>query len=268
MKSFGVVAMLLLLVWASVCPADIQNHALAIVLTPSIAYKTRAQNIAKINRNLSESDIQAIHRFLRRKDSQGLAPLEINSLKNDLVLALMRQNRHDKDLVELLIEMYGDKEYSIVWRDYCIQFMGRIYPEATLSEQARLKKALQDAVQNSIPSLSVTAMIAVQLNQPDLSLEPGVIRDQALALLKHDIPSYVKVSLFQICAADNIEPKVVLPMLRSIVKESNDVPLKSSAIAALGIYGDKTALELIEPLCTSSDIRIRSAALAARKKLQ
>ena len=43
--------------------------------------------------------------------------------------------------------------------------------------------------------------------------------------------------------------------------------LKVSAIAALGEYGNRNDLDIIEPYCKSSDVRLRTAAINASKKL-
>ena len=44
------------------------------------------------------------------------------------------------------------------------------------------------------------------------------------------------------------------------------MPLKVSAIAALGEYGNRDDLEIIEPYCKSSDVRLRTAAVTAINK--
>ena len=69
----------------------VQDRALAIVLDGQNSYCQRARQIAKVSANLRKSDVDAIHAFLDRRETDGLETLEVNSLKNDLVLCLMRQ---------------------------------------------------------------------------------------------------------------------------------------------------------------------------------
>ena len=50
-------------------------------------------------------------------------------------------------------------------------------------------------------------------------------------------------------------------------KKTNGMQLKVSAIAALGEYGNRNDLDIIEPYCKSSDVRLRYAAMGAYEKL-
>ena len=43
--------------------------------------------------------------------------------------------------------------------------------------------------------------------------------------------------------------------------------LKVSAIAVLGEYGNRNDLEIIDPYSKSSDVRLRTAAIAGNKKI-
>ena len=73
------------------CADGMQDSALAFVLDSQKPYIQRARQIARVSSTLRESDIDAIHLFLDKKERDALATLEFNSLKNDLVLCLMRQ---------------------------------------------------------------------------------------------------------------------------------------------------------------------------------
>jgi len=121
----------------------VQDRALAAVLDSGRPYHARATQIAKVRSNLCQSDVDAVHAFLDQMDSGDLAPLEFNSLKNDLVLCLMRQSRPDGRLVPHLTAMYRDASSDLVWRNYCVQFMGRVYPTATAEEKEQLEETLQ-----------------------------------------------------------------------------------------------------------------------------
>ena len=246
---------------------EVQNSALAVVLDNKLSYYPRAKQLATIGSNLQQSDIDAIHLFLDRKGAGELKNLEFNSLKNDLVLCLMRQSRKDDRLVSHLVAMYENTRHDLVWRNYCIQFMGRTYQDATVYERKQIEKALHSALQDPVPMLTVTAMIALELNKGILQLDNELFQRRAFELLRKDIPCYTKVSLIQICGMNRIKPDQVRPLLKDILMKSKEIQLKSSAIAALGEYGNGSDSDIIEPYLNSSDIRLRTAAAAARKKL-
>ena len=71
------------------CADGVQDSALAFVLDSQKPYIQRARQIARVSSTLRESDIDAIHLFLDKKERDALATLEFNSLKNDLVLRLI-----------------------------------------------------------------------------------------------------------------------------------------------------------------------------------
>ena len=90
----------LFLLFALCAWADsVQDRALDSVLDSGRPYHARATQIAKVRSNLCQSDVDSVHAFLDQMDGGTLAPLEFNSLKNDLVLCLMRQSRQDGRLV-------------------------------------------------------------------------------------------------------------------------------------------------------------------------
>lgn len=149
----------------------VHDRALSAVLDSSRPYHQRATPIVRIGGNLCQSDVNAVHAFLERKNGGDLAPIEFNSLKNDLVLCLMRQSRPDGRLVPHLIAMYRDASSDLVWRNYCVQFMGRIYPTATAGEKEQLEETLQAVQDDPVPMLAVTGMIAVSLNSEVLAAD-------------------------------------------------------------------------------------------------
>ena len=245
-----------------------QERVLATVLDCDRSYHERTTQTAHIDNNLRQGDIDAIHEFLECKDSGGLAPLEFNSLKNDLVLCLMRQTKTDVRLVPHLIAMYRDTANNIVWRNYCVQFMGRVYRTSSAQEKELLNETLREVLNDPNPMLAVTGMVAVELNGDTMETAKQYGYERAFELLQKDIPLYVKITLFQICGMNRVRPDDVRPMLRVILKESLEIQLKVAAIAALGEYGFRGDLETISPYLGSSDIRLRSAAVTAERKIK
>jgi HEAT repeat protein len=74
-----------------------------------------------------------------------------------------------------------------------------------------------------------------------------------------------RITALQICAKLS-DTRVLLPA-REIAFGKYGAPLRVSAIAALGAMGDGSDLAQPKPLAQSTDIRLRTAAAAAVKKL-
>ena len=66
---------------------------------------------------------------------------------------------------------------------------------------------------------------------------------------------------------NRVKPNQIRPILHDILKNSKETQLKVSAIAALGKYGNRNDLAVINPYNKSSDVRLRTAAINASKKL-
>lgn len=230
-------------------------------------YYPRAKAIQKLKNNLSPREVAAIYEFLNKKMSQeSLKPLEFNSLKNDLVLVLMTQQRKPSQLGYKLSEMYNNKKFCSIWRDYCIQFMGRWYKEASPDEQKLMLKDMFAATDEGKNGIAGAALIALNSNVGMSGISPKEVREAAFKVAENkETPDYVKLTAIQICAMRN--DKRVLPIAREIVKTGKYVPLKMSAIAAIGFLGNSNDMDDMKELSRSTDVRIRSAATAALRKL-
>jgi HEAT repeats len=230
------------------------------------AYYPRAMAIKRLGKNLTRREVDSIYKFLSHGTAANLKPLEINSLKNDLVIVLMKQTRPPIDLGFKLVEMFNNKKNSSIWRDYCVQFMGRWYKKATTEEQKQMKKAISSALDEHKNGIAGAALIALRSNIGQGEIKPREVRIAAFKVLTaKDTPDYLKLTALQVCAMSK-ETKV-LPIARQILKTSKHVPLKMSAIAAIGILGDGDDVENLNKLAHSTDIRLRIAATSALKKL-
>lgn len=230
------------------------------------AYYPRAMAIKRLGKNLTRREVDSIYKFLNYGTAANLKALEINSLKNDLVLVLMRQTSPPNDLGIKLVEMFNNKKNSSIWRDYCVQFMGRWYKKASAEEKKQMKKSMLNALEEHKNGIAGAALIALRSNIGQTTISPRQVRLAAYKVLTaKDSPDYLKQTALQICAMGN-EAKV-LPIAREILKTSKHVPLKMSAIAAIGALGDGDDFETLNMLVRSTDIRLRIAASSALKKL-
>lgn len=231
------------------------------------SYSGRIKAIHKLDKRLSREEIDNIYQFLNKPISEDvLKPLEFNSLKNELVIVLMRQNGKPGSLSTKLVEMYQNKKLDSVWRDYCIQFMGQWYKDASPKDQKLLIMAMTDALKETSNGIAGTSLIAMNSNADQPGIDAQKLGEAAFAVVTDKKnPDYVKLTALQICAMRQ-DPKA-LPVAREILRDSKNVPLKISAIAAIGMLGNNEDLDTIKKLSESTDVRIRIAADSARKKL-
>ena len=245
-------------------PANLSNILDGSGNTP---YVQRIKAVHQLGRELPKEQIDAIYVFLHRKlNEEKLPSLEFNAIKNELVIAVMQQRNYPAELANNLIEMYYDKSFDKCWRDYCVQFLGQWYPKINSdSERERTRKLFYDALVEK-DGIAGTSLIAMSRLTEYPGLDRERVSDEAVKLvLDGKSADIVKISALQVAA--NLKNKNIIPAARNILRDSKNVPLMMSAMAALGTMGleteDRTVLEKFR---ASTDVRLRSAAKSALKK--
>ena len=234
-------------------------------------YIPRVRAIHALPSNLPPDQIQACYEFLYKKlDSQPLPNLQFNGLKNELVLALMRQKRKPVELSAHLVKMYRDKSFDTTWRDYCVQFFGKWYPDAPKNDARReMGEALWDALKNerrnSIAGAASSQLCFLSGRFPEFD-KKAVSAASFEALNDPKCANISKVALLQTCAVLGNEK--ALPIARKLATGEREPLLKASAIAAIGMLGGKDDLELLRQFERAQDIRLRTPAKAAIEKIE
>ena len=234
-------------------------------------YVPRVRAIHQLSDNLPADQVQACYGFLYKKlDSQSLPNLQFNGLKNELVLALMRQRRKPAELAEHLVKMYRDKSFDTTWRDYCVQFFGKWYPEAPKNNARReMADALWDALKNergnSIAGAASSQLCFLSGRFPEFD-KKAVSEASFEALNDPKCANISKVALLQTCAVLGNEK--AMPIARKLAASGREPLLKASAIAAIGMLGSKDDLELLRQFERAKDIRLRAPAKAAVEKIE
>ncbi len=93
-------------------------------------YNSMGRAISKLSKDLSTDDVAALRDMLTWPNDQfpeGMRPIEINAIKNDILDRLLRQNSLPEGIGLQMVEMASNPENDPVWRDYCVQFMSPFY---------------------------------------------------------------------------------------------------------------------------------------------
>lgn len=249
-------------------------------------YTERAKAADALGKNLAPHEIDALIYFMhKRVDRDYLDPLELNSVKNQVVLALMRQNSFPQELPLHLVAMYHDKNMDYVWRDYCIQFLGQTYRKLNKKEDRLLAKyTIIDSLRHN-EDIAGSGIIALRGLANCSEVSNKEIADEAYKLASNEQVSHtVRIPALQIAAKFN-HPEAI-DLARELLKRKSAVTrsktrdqelgnrnspvpvmLQMSAIASIGMKGNRQDIALLEKYKNNSDIRLRAAAKAALKKL-
>ena len=235
---------------------------------PENNYFIRLKAVHSLGKNLSQDEINALYVLLNRKKGEDKLRLaQLNAVKNDIVNVLKSQHPLPTDLANNLMAMYHDKSHDEVWRDYCIQHLGSIYPKLRREERQSAKACLWSAVDETGSSIGGTALIALTHHLIESDAERHVVGKKALALAEDpQCGELAKITALQICA--RLGEKKALPLAREIATSRKSVPLRMSAIAAVGTLGSESDREMLEKYAASTDVRLRKSAQSALKRLE
>ncbi len=168
-------------------------------------YVPRVKAIHALPANMPQDQIDACYEFLYQKlDSQSLPDLQFNGLKNELVFALMKQRKKPAELAGHLVKMYKDKSFDTTWRDYCVQFFGKWYPNAPDNQGrkdmvAGLWYALKNERGTRIAGAASSQLCFLSRKYPEFSKD-DVSAASLDALTDPACANISKVPLLQTCA--------------------------------------------------------------------
>jgi hypothetical protein len=224
---------------------------------------------------LSADDVDALRLFLdtRFSEQDALDLQTFNSMKNEVLLALCRQQRLPTGLGFDLVRMFRDQNHDDVWRDYCIQFVGDYYQRLSSTatsdpEKQAILAAYWDATtitNKPIAGTSINALERLSRETPDLDRKQ--IATVALTMARDErVCPAARVTAIQVCSRLSCED--VLPTARALMAVGNQAMLRMSAIATVGDLGGAADEQSLTVLANDPDLRVRTAALAAVRRLR
>jgi len=232
-------------------------------------YQPRIRAARQLRDQLSQEDLTALYWFLHRKVAEdGLSAGKLNAVKSEVANTLLKQRETPKELGWHLVAMWEDKGQDAMWRDYCVRFLGSWYPHAgTWQEREAIKGALWDAAAETDGPTAGTALIALANNAEQPGISTPKIKQEAVRLAgDKGAAEAARITALQICA--ELECTEAASVARKLAKSAESVPLRASAIAAIGVVGEAIDVPTLVRFTRSRDARIKSAATAALKRLR
>jgi hypothetical protein len=269
-------------------------------------YNSLQAAIGKLSKDLPADEVAALRDMLTWPNDrfpEGMRPIEINAVKNDVLDRLLRQTELPEGLGLQMVEMASNPDNDSVWRDYCIQFMQPFYERYAAESMAHGaggvpqasslpsdEQGLQDAggtdelkaVRNLMVSalserdgtLAGTSLIGLELlSRTHDEFDRAAIVNSALDIAADEsASSSCRLSAMRLSAQiSNTEQGIsnveVAESARLIAQTGETVLLRSAAIVTLGEVGTDADRELLESYTTDSNQQIASAAKLALEKM-
>ena len=222
----------------------------------------KMEAVRKFGKDLSLDEMKDIFAFLRSNKER------VPALKNEMLNALRAQKEPPPGLARLLMDIYRDREQDPVMRDYALQHMTLFYSKAALDDKARMQQVFWQGLGEKDGSIAGTALLSLNfLSQNTPAFDKEKFKHEALSLAKDEnAGEMARITALQVCGRNGIYD--ALPLARKLAKKSPSVPLRISAIAALGDLGGPESRPFLKGLAEGPDERLKPAAQSALKRMK
>jgi len=273
MRSTLRIGAVLLAVWAGyfVHAADALGQTARVRLIAGQAsekgYIPRLEAVRALARepSLSTDERGALMAFLRSTDnvSDGQPEMERASLKNEVAERFLRLPETSCVFARDLLAMQADPAQSPVWRNYCIQFLGRSY-NATRDPALRkeVRERLYALADTAGPETCGAALIALAALKTNAEIDASRVASRSLALAE-DASQSDGLRLTALPIAAELGRPEAVPLARIWLANAKSANLRAAAIGVLGRYGDPSDRARIRPFLSNPDPRLNGAARAA-----
>lgn len=236
----------------------------------SSSYKDRMKAIKSLSRDLDDNSIDFLREFLTQHydEESGMTPRGFNAVKNDVLDILLRQNELVDGLGEDLVEMFNDRTYGDIWRDYCVQYMAPYYEQAleaarsegesdrgvALNEELEtIRDAYTTAMEDRSNSCAGTALIGVEslANKCDKISIYDVQKSAADIAMDASGADYNRITGLRM--SGKYELKAVVQSARLEAQIGESTPLRMAAVATLAEIGGEREISLLESLREESE---------------
>jgi hypothetical protein len=247
------------------------------VLDTRLEFWSRMAVVHALGQELSPQELAPLHDFLRTPETgEGKTRSGEQVLKNDLLNALRQQSTPPVGLGKLLMEIAKDPDQHEVMRAYALQHLQASYAyltdedspiRGTEPERAELRQTFWDALKDPSPTVIGTALLCLhRLSLDNSEFDPERISATALQAASDERgASGVRTTALQVCAERKLAP--ALPVALELAGRADDVPLRMSAVSALGRLGGAGQIRFLEGLAADENARLQLPARAALKQL-
>jgi hypothetical protein len=247
------------------------------VMDAQADYGKRLSAIDALPRHLTDFELQALYDFLREKTPADDGQLG-QVLKNKLLDFLCAMSPPPSGLLDVLGQLYQDRDQNVVIRDYAIQHLTVFYGQVgnaagmdPLLQSTDLKQArtlLWQAVSETDSSIAGTALLGLtRLSQQGWTdVDGSKVGSAALKLAGDGSASELsRITAFQVCAKLGVAD--ALPLALGSAQEGDTIPLRISAIGALGALGGEDQIPLLSQLIQENNDRLKLPAQHALNQI-
>ena len=243
---------------------------------PGANYADRSAAVRTITMSSTDADIDALYSYLLTKNPADDDQIE-QVLKNDLMNELCALKPPPVQFADTLAQLYHDRSQNEVIRDYAVQHLATFYGEMSTAsddlkrtrsfETGEAASVLWDALSETDDSIAGTALLGLsRLGQSHTDIDAKQVAEAALKLAEDNQAGELsRITALQVCAKLNVP--AALPLALSAAQPSQTIPLRISAVGALGVLGGAEQVNFLESLIQSGDERLKLPAQHALDRI-
>jgi hypothetical protein len=230
------------------------------IIDPREDYRKRIAEVDSLSAGFEVNDQRAIENFLTHKGPQDSEQLG-HVLKNELFNKLCSMSPPPSWLADALIQICNDHGQNVVVRDYAVQHMVELY-RSLPDDQS--KEALQSAIWRALAetedSIGGTALLGLErLSQDYNEFDHNKIAEAANWMAKQEsVSELARITAFQVCGEMGVTD--ALPVILRAAQTSSSVPLRISAVGAVGLLGGADQIPFLNGLINGDEDRLKPAA--------
>jgi hypothetical protein len=218
-------------------------------------------------RELKPTEVQALLAWLRNRErGTDLSRGADRVLVSEALKRLRLQQPPAANLTETALALYRNRNDDAVVRDYAIQHLVLSYEQA--ADKAQIQQVLWQAAQETDNTIAGTALLALhRLSEQFPEFDPARVDEAARNLAtSNDASEAARITALQVCAKRGVVE--VIPTALTLARSAPSIPMRTSAIAALGVLGGSELLPWLEQLADdASQPQFHPAARAALRRL-
>lgn len=237
-------------------------------------YSARVRAARGLHDSLPDADVVRLLEFLGRPTGRDplSRPIEVNAIKNDTMLALLRQRHPPDEIASVLADGFRDPAADPAWRDYCLQFIPN-WIEAAAPEpaaRARLVEVLREAAESERANFAGTALISLdRLHEGGAEeVEPAELGRLAMRVFRRETTRQAaRVPALHVAAAHEA-PGALAEARRAMEDAEAFVPLRMAALNIVARRGGPADIARVARLRQSGDSRLRIAGIHSLERLR
>lgn len=237
-------------------------------------YLLRRDAVENLGTNMALPEREAVYQFLLQP---GLLDQEAGeqAFKNQLMDRLCELNPLPEGLDKVLIEVCENKNQDVVLRDYAVQHLAAYYQQLDVTGQTdtKLQQKVQDGLWQALSetdnSIAGTALLALMRLADEGRQEFDGKRIQSAAVRlagETEASELTRSAAMQV--STRLGAKEVLPVLLKTAAQGETLPLRISAIGALGTLGSPEATSFLNSIASGTEERLKIPARLALRNIE